>query len=294
MSIIINSFETKDFFTAMSLANLDFKVMTENEPVVLSSRGDLIKIPGHIHFNNSTNKYLGWTSDKYTVISNLDAFDFAEHFYDKVTWIDGGQDLTGRQFLVGELETVDIVREKYTPIISLQNSFNGKHRTLVSFSIRRETCQSHLSFSVPKSKNNILIKHNKKLVDKIDFSNYIINELEAYVKEITKCAQYYSVEELTANEIDKILSALFFTSFDMKDFVVRRINNQKNQFLDAYDKLSFKNTKWGVIIAYANFFTHQVCDSDKKSVKFNDKLKSDVLFNSTKVFDEIITKIEKR
>lgn len=295
-STIKKMFETKDVFEAMALSGLDFKVVTETNPTMAKADGNNIVIPGHIHYNADKNEYLGWTSDRYTVTPNNEAFDFTDEFHGKVTWIQGDHDLSGRYFLVGELDKVTILGDTFTPYLSVQNSFNGRYQIAVAISTLRDSTQSQLSLPIQGYQNNINIRHQKGYQAKVDTAKKVLESADSYLEEFGRVAESYAKQKVSKIQLSKILDEVFPISADAKDFVAQRIEQQKNEFIMAYnaeENSNFRGTVWGLVMAYADYMTHRTATSQKKAQKFEDKLRSDLTFNGNDIFGDFISKAQK-
>lgn len=295
-STIKKQFETKDVFEAMALSGLDFEVITETCPTMARPDGNNILLPGHIHYNADKNEYLGWTSDKYTVTPNKEAFDFTDEFHGKVTWIQGDKDMTGRFFLIGELDKITILGDTFTPYLSVQNSFNGRYQIAVSISTLRDSTQSQISLPIPSCQNNITIRHQKGYQAKVDTAKKVLESADSYLEEFGKVASGYAKQKISKIQLSKVLEEVFPISPDAKDFVAQRIEQQKNEFLVAYntnENSNFRGTVWGLVMAYADYMTHKSPTSAKKKEKFEDKLRSNLTFNGNEIYGDFISKAQK-
>lgn len=295
-STIKRQFETKDVFEAMALSGLDFEVITETCPTLARPGGNNILLPGHIHYNADKNEYLGWTSDKYTVTPNIEAFDFTNEFHGKVTWIQGDKDMTGRFFLIGELDKITILGDTFTPYLSVQNSFNGRYQIAVSISTLRDSTQSQISLPIPSCQNNITIRHQKGYQAKVDTAKKVLESADSYLEEFGKVASGYAKQKISKIQLSKVLEEVFPISPDAKDFVAQRIEQQKNEFLVAYntdENSNFRGTVWGLVMAYADYMTHKSPTSVKKKDKFEDKLRSSLTFNGNEIYGDFISKAQK-
>lgn len=295
-STIKKMFETKDVFEAMALSDLDFEVITETMPTMAKADGNNIALPGHVHYNADKNEYLGWTSDKYTVTPNKEAFDFTDEFQGKVTWIQGDHDSTGRFFLVGELDKVTILGDTFTPYLSVQNSFNGRYRIAVAISTLRDSTQSQLSLPIPGYQNSINIRHQKRYQAKVDTAKKVLESANSYLGEFSQVAEGYAKQKVSKIQLSKILDEVFPISLDAKDFVAQRVEQQKNDFLVAYnaeENSNFRGTVWGLVMAYADYMTHKTAASPGKVQKFEDKLRSDLTFNGNGIYGDFLDKAQK-
>lgn len=294
-STIKKMFETKDVFEAMALSDLDFEVITETMPTMAKADGNNIALPGYVHYNADKNEYLGWTSDRYTVTPNKEAFDFTDEFQGKVTWIQGDHDLTGRFFLVGELDKVTILGDTFTPYLSVQNSFNGRYQIAVAISTLRDSTQSQLSLPIPGYQNSINIRHQKRYQAKVDTAKKVLESANSYLGEFSQVAEGYAKQKVSKIQLSKILDEVFPISLDAKDFVAQRVEQQKNDFLVAYnaeENSNFRGTVWGLVMAYADYMTHKTA-SPRKVQKFEDKLRSDLTFNGNGIYGDFLDKAQK-
>ena len=243
----------------LAKAGLDYTVTTT--PVFTEFNGQKIQYPNKVMTvrENDGHPY-GIVSERYVPMQNKDAFDFINYIDDDITFVKAGETSTGLIYMIGEINEMDILGDKFKTYAIFQNSHNGRYQLAMSICPLRIVCQNQFNLSFKESNSTFLIRHTKSMDRKISLAAETLNSISHYMKVFNDKAQLFANQKVSESNITKFLNFMFPTDETMAQKTIERVEEEKTKFLKAYnaeDNMNFKGSAWGLINGLTDYITHQ-------------------------------------
>ena len=231
----------------------------EKKPMgYLDSDGNFRRVKGDSTVVDEFGRAYGAVSDNYGVIDNAQALGVVEYI-DGFTTEKYGSLSNGMQFIIGKVEDMDILGDKFSTYLIFRNSFNGRYPLEMAICPLRIVCQNQLSIGFKTAQNAVHIRHTSKATERIEEAHRIMLGTANYLQELNKRAERWAGVKIAPSDISFIASQLFPITEDMSDRQKNSVNEKLAQFVKAGlsdDLTNFKGTAWGVIQQYADYLTH--------------------------------------
>ena len=219
---------------------------------------DGLQIPGVSATVDDNGHVFGIVSNKYVITQNDEAFSFMDEIPD-LSFVKAGMTHTGMVYVIGELPSVNILGDNYTPYVIVQNGHNGKYNIKATICPLRIVCQNQFSYAFSHSTNVVSIRHSRLTEEKLaDARSTLIASANA-MSSIASDAEKYASMSIDDISFYRLVNNLFVVADDASDRLKDSVMLRKNAFIRAYestDNANFHGTAWGVINAYADYLTH--------------------------------------
>ena len=237
----------------LSVADLDYHVSKSpvytNEGLLIPGVSATVSDRGHI---------FGVVSNKYAVTQNEDAFSFMDEI-DGIKFVKAGMTYTGMIYAIGELPSVRVLDDNFTPYVIVQNGHNGRYNIKATICPLRIVCQNQFAYAFAHSANTVSIKHSALAEGRLSDAHATIIASANAMSTIAADAERYAALPINDITFYRVVSNLFKIEDDATERVKNNITLKKNAFIRAYeaqDNANYRGTAWGVINAYADYLTH--------------------------------------
>ena len=198
---------------------------------------------------------------------------------------------TGLCWVVGQLPSIKILGEDYTPCIVLQNSFNGDYKVRANIVALNTANYAQFNIALPGVANTIAIRHTASLPSRMKQGQEALVCVREYMDGLRKVAEKYADIKMDKTQIEMFVSVLFPIKENMNETAKANVIKQRQAFLACYDESGNKahrGNAWGLIRAYADYTTHTIKKNTKN--KFECKFMDTTLSN--KRFGSFLKKLE--
>ena len=282
------STNTKKISDALKAVGLDFEV--EKRPIFFGP--DMKKIADKFAtVRTDKDGYLGIVGKGYEICQNETAFAFADYIDEKLKFTRGGMTYSGLCWVVGQLPSIKILGEDYTPCIVLQNSFNGKYKVRANIVALNQATWSQFNIGLAGIASTLTVKHSSSLPYRMKQGQETLTSVREYMDGLRKAAEKYANIKMDKNQIEMFVNVLFPVKENMNDTAKANVIKNRNAFLACYDDAGNKahyGNAWGLIRAYADYTTHTIGKDTK--TKFERKFMKTTLSN--KKFGGFLKKLE--
>lgn len=282
------STNTKKIADALKSVGLDFEV--EKRPLYFGP--DMKKISDKFATVRTDKEgYLGIVGKGYEICQNETAFAFADYIDEKLKFTRGGMTYAGLCWVVGQLPSIKILGEDYTPCIVLQNSFNGRFKVRANIVALNQTNWSQFNIGLAGIANTISILHKASLPYRMKVGQETLIGIREYMDGLRKVAERYAGIKMDKTQIEMFVNVLFPVKENMNETTKMNVFKKRNAFLACYDDAGNKahwGNAWGLIKAYADYTTHVTSKNTKN--KFETKFMETTLSN--RGFSGFLKKLE--
>ena len=282
------SANAKKIADALKAVGLNFEV--EKRPIFFGP--DMKKIADKFATVRTDKEgYLGIVGKGYEICQNETAFGFADYIDEKLKFTRGGMTYSGLCWIVGQLPSIKILGEEYTPCIVLQNSFNGKYKVRANIVALNTANYAQFNMSLAGIASTLTVKHSSSLPYRMKQGQETLTGVREYMDGLRKAAERYAGIKMDKTQIEMFIEVMFPIKENMNETAKANVIKQRKAFLDCYDDAGNKahwGNAWGLIRAYADFVTHTIGKDTK--TKFERKFMKTTLSN--KKFGGFLKKLE--
>jgi len=212
--------------------------------------------------------YMGIVGKGYEICQNETAFGFADYIDEKLKFTRGGLTYSGLCWVVGQLPSIKILGEDYTPCVVLQNSFNGKYKVRANIVALSTANYAQLNIGFHGLANTIAIRHTSSLPSRMKQGQAALVTVREYMDGLRKAAEKYANIKMDKNQIEMFVSLLFPIRENMSETVKAGILKKRQEFTACYNDAGNKTHRgdaWGLIRAYADYTTHTIGGNKTKT-----------------------------
>lgn len=261
---------TSDLHTALKDLDLDYTVRTTEAGGVAD--GSFIRLPNRLlTYRDDTNEAFGIVSERYQVIQNQEAFSFIENI-DDLQLTHGGHTSWGSVWMIGKLPEVKILDDAVQPNLIFQTSHDGSVPMKATICMLRLACQNQFTHSFNDSPATVRIKHVGNVESKLEEAAQVLRSVDKYIRSYQAQAEFLATKKVTPEFFNKVLDKFFAIPEEASTRAINRAEEDRQDFLDAYhadDNGNFIGTRWGLINAYTDYFTHKEVRDPQNSFLWN-------------------------
>lgn len=239
-------------------AGLDYAVIAS--PLFTEMNGKKIEIKSNNVIMKSTGDICGVVSDKYVPMQNKDAFDFINYINEDIHFVKAGETKSGLVYVIGELNEMNILGDKFKTHLIFQNSHNGKYQLAMSICPLRIICQNQFNLSFKESNATYLIRHTKNVESRMAIASESLHKISDYMNSFKQKAELFAQQKVDATQVTKFLNYMFPEKENMSDKALIKLEDEKAKFLKAYnseDNQNFKGSAWGLLNGLTDYITHK-------------------------------------
>lgn len=242
---------------AIELAGLNWKV--DSNPIF-----DMFwnPIKGYrANTRSSDNSVLGIVTDKYEIVQNIDAFDFADNLIgEELRYETAGSLKKGRViWLLAKMPERYICEDKFESYMCFANSHDGTGAVKIAMTPIRVVCNNTLNIALHDAKRSWSTKHMGNMNAKLSEARHTLELANEYLDILSTEADKLANEKMTDNEIRETLDKMFPVADDASDRQKQNIQNAKDGIMICMirpDIKKFLNSKWGFINAVSDYVGH--------------------------------------
>ena len=244
---------------AIELAGLNWNV--DSNPI-FDMFGNPIK--GYkANTRSSDNSVLGIVTDKYEIVQNVDAFDFADNLIgEELKYETAGSLKRGRViWLLAKMPERYICEDKFESYMCFANSHDGTGAVKIAMTPIRVVCNNTLNVALHNAKRSWSTKHMGNMNAKLSEARHTLELANEYLDILSTEADKLANEKMTDDEIRETLDKMFPVSEDASDRQKQNVQNAKDGIMICMirpDIKKFLNSKWGFINAVSDYVGHSV------------------------------------
>lgn len=239
----------------LKAANLDYTVV--KEPVYLH---DGILVPSRIAtLKQETREPIGLVSERYEVYQNADAFRFLEEI-PNIKFVKAGETYNGMVYIIGELPSLTILNDTFTPYVIFQTSHNGWFSLRATICPLRIVCQNQFAMSFKDMQNTISIRHSSRIDSCIAEAQQLLKDTAIYMQGFTNTAEELALLKVNDADRNRIVDAFFESTKAITDRQKDALAEKKARLNMCYtddDNANFTGTAWGIVNAFTDYETHR-------------------------------------
>lgn len=260
----------KNVSEVLHAANLDYTV--EKQKMVTESGIEVQRRFATIaHYADDSTRYLGDVGENFTICQNADAFSFVDEIHDDIKFVKAGETHNGLIYVIGELPSIDVLGDKVTPHVILQNGHNGRFQLKSTIVPLRIVCQNQFNISFKESPNTITIMHSSQLESRIVAAKKLLQGAAEYMEAFKANAEFLAGVKTSHQACLKIINDFFMQDVRTEDMtpkqiekVQEKISRMKTAYLTE-DNQNFHGTLYGLVNAATDVITHKEIRPSEKS-----------------------------
>ena len=249
---------------ALKAAHLNWEV----DKVPILSSLDLSPVPNHYTVvRKDTNQPLGVVGNRYTPISNAEAFKFFDAALGK------GQGQIETIGALGQGERVWCLAQmpdtfeaiKGDPVerfLLCWTSHDGSKSMEVMFTSIRVVCNNTLNAALQGASHKFSIRHTVNFESKVNQAARMLYTSERYWEKMKEACQHLAHQSVTRVEVGMFLEAMF-PSMNDDGTIKPRVPEGRSKVIRLMDEgrganlPGVRGTKWGLYNAYTEYLDHE-------------------------------------
>lgn len=262
----VNAFGTVDISSAnnvneaLQLSMLDWNV---DSKIIYNENGEPYE-RFRANVRESDGKLLGIVTDRYSIVQNIDAFDFVDNLVSEGFEFDrAGQFRDGRSiWVMGSLPKTQILGDDISNNVVFVNSHDGSSGVKVMMTPVRLICSNMLNLALRKADRIWATKHTGGIYTKLEEAKYTLGLVNKYMEELNNEAERLANIKISDADIEAIFDIIY--PVDINKDSERKINNVsivKDNFIQCYnaaDIAQFRGTVYGAVNAMSDLISHKV------------------------------------
>lgn len=252
--------EVTDYIKMLDLAGLsNWNVREEDLNVVTSPNAEFVTpAKAIVATMPKGDVVLGVTGERYTIVSNEDAFKFLQSLHDGARWetagaIKGGRVVFGsiafdRDFVLDPNGVADVVKS----YLLVHTSHDGSTALGGGITPTRVVCQNTLNVALGNVKNTFKIRHTSKVDERMAAEAALWRQANTYMDAFEAEAQVLYQTKATTDQFMSIVDGIFPKPEENKKGAQTKWENRRGLFVQAWNgapNAGIKGTAWGVFNA---------------------------------------------
>lgn len=245
---------------ALKKSGLDWSVIQQP---IYTSKG--ILIPNYkANVRDKDNSILGIVTDRYTVVQNVEAFEFTDNLLGEGVRYETAGSLVGgrRVWLLAKLPEKYIINgEKIEPYLVFSNSHDGSAAITASMTPIRVVCQNTLNLALRQAQRSWSFKHVGNLQGKLHEARETLELAHGYMGELGKDIDILNRIKLTDSKAINIIQDDLAPMPDNATALQKKNVNQVREdmitrYFEAPDLKSLPKNGYRLINAISDYATH--------------------------------------
>lgn len=265
------SMRETDIDNVLVKAGLDYSVIAN--PLYTELGNEKIEVKSNRVIMKDNGSVCGVVSDKYVPMQNKDAFDFIRYINEDITFVKAGETKSGLVYVIGELNEMNILGDKFKTHLIFQNSHNGRYQLAMSICPLRIVCENQFNLSFKESNATYIIRHTKNVESRMGIASETLHKISEYMESFKAKAELFASQKVDATKVTKFLNYMFPEKEGMSEKAILKLEDEKAKFLKAYnaeDNQNFKGSAWGLLNGLTDYITHK---EFKRKVELPDEKK---------------------
>ena len=276
--------------SVLEKANLNYEVV--KQPIYTNFNGEEVLINDRVAtVNKNTGEVLGIVSPKYQICQNEEAFDFVNNV-DGVEFIKAGQTHTGMVYVIGRLNEMEVLGDKFTPYLIFQNGHNGNYTMKTTICPLRVVCQNQFNYAFKESPNTISIHHSSQYQGRLVEAQRLIQGTVEYMNNFKNTAEELATLKIGKDDdVKNIINAFFTVKTNATDRQIVTAEEARTELFNTYmaeDNANFTGTAWGLVNGFSDYLTHK----ETKNTKTKDESKFMTVTFDPKMFMAFVNHVK--
>ena len=251
--------------SVLEKAKLNYEVV--KQPIYTNFNGEEVLINDRVAtVNKNTGEVLGIVSPKYQICQNEEAFDFVNNV-DGVEFIKAGQTHTGMVYVIGRLNEMEVLGDKFTPYLIFQNGHNGNYTMKTTICPLRVVCQNQFNYAFKESPNTISIHHSSQYQGRLVEAQRLIQGTVEYMNNFKNTAEELATLKIGKDDdVKNIINAFFTVKTNATDRQIVTAEEARTELFNTYmaeDNANFTGTAWGLVNGFSDYLTHKETNNTK-------------------------------
>ena len=276
---------------AIVAAGMDWAV--EQQPLVTES-GVTTNLLANVRSDNKA--FLGAVTGKYTIVQNVDAFDFMDELssqevvYETAGVLGKGENV----WLLAKMDNYKILGDDMTGYLCLTNSHDGKGSIKMAVTPIRVVCQNTLNLALANAKRTWTTRHMGDFKAKRIQAAQTLGLYENYMSLFNVEAENLAKIPVSVDKASKMVNDIFplaeDTSTRKENNIVDARQELMYRFTEAPDIANFRYTGWGFMNAVTDYVGHT---APKRSTDtFEERRFKNVVLNGSGIVDRALTLVK--
>lgn len=244
---------------ALELAGLNWTVTQES---IYTNEETLIE--GYkANVRSSDKSVLGIVSNRYSIVQNNEAFEFADNLLGEGVRYETAGSLAGgkRVWLLARLpKTYIILGDKIESYLVFSNSHDGNGAVRVAITPIRVVCQNTLNLAMIEARRMWSTPHVGKMEAKLAEAKQTLLHAEHYMHGLNKEAGNLAAKTLSDKEVRLFIEGLIEMPEKATDIQSNNIYKLRNElacrYYEAPDLKGMPKSGWRMMSAVSDFTTH--------------------------------------
>ena len=276
--------------SVLEKAKLNYEVV--KQPIYTNFNGEEVLINDRVAtVNKNTGEVLGIVSPKYQICQNEEAFDFVNNV-NGVEFIKAGQTHTGMVYVIGKLNEMEVLGDKFTPYLIFQNGHNGNYTMKTTICPLRIVCQNQFNYAFKESPNTISIHHSSQYQGRLVEAQRLIQGTVEYMNNFKNTAEELATLKIGKDDdVKNIINAFFTVKTNATDRQIVTAEEARTELFNTYmaeDNANFTGTAWGLVNGFSDYLTHK----ETKNTKTKDESKFMTVTFDPKMFMAFVNHVK--
>lgn len=232
---------------------------------------------------DGTDRIVGVTSDRYSIIQNKQAFSLLQPFLDLGGAIlQGGMTMQGMCFMVLECgNRGTVLGDDFRYYVCAMNSFNGKFPMAVFITPVRVVCQNMFR-KLMKNDNVMSIKHASNGSDRVEQAKLASSSMASFISDFHERANELMLKKASPYDFASMLFKYpNKNSVKNYDRSCERVDEMREVFVNEYvmapDNMDNIDNMWGMANAYYDYMSHRPEAKNMWEDDWNDRRLSGIM-----------------
>lgn len=213
-------------------------------------------------YRTDLNVPLGMVKNKYTIVQNLEAFDFFDGAIgkNKAIWQTAGCFGNGERIFVSAKlpRNIYVNGDPVENYLVFTNSHDGSSGVKILFTPIRVICQNTLNAAIATSTNYVSFRHTQKVHDKIDLASEILGICDDKIRFLDQKYSQMNKVKMSDDAADKVFANLILNEKELDTIkstghtIKQIINRDWNAIADSHISMKKLNTITGIKDYYYN------------------------------------------
>lgn len=245
----------------LSIANLDFKVKSENCYYMYDGEYELVpRVLANIR--EDTGELFGVVSNRYRICQNEQAFDFINYISSEIQFRKAGMTRNGIIYIIAELQSTMCLQEEYKNYVIFRNAHNGKFPLQATISPMRVVCENQFNSIFSNSDNNVYIKHLSSLESKLQMAKEVLKGYAQTIIELDEKLKKYAKMNFSYTQFSKFIELAFPITEEMSSSIADK-QDDKRRVLDYAYKYDDNQNYIGTLLGALNATTYYDSHADE-------------------------------
>ena len=206
---------------------------------------------------------LGIVGKKYSIVQNVEAFEFTDELLGHgVKYETAGSLMGGKKiWLLSKLQnSIKLAGDDTDIYLVFYNSHDGKGSVRVFVTPVRVVCNNTLNMALNNVKRNWSTIHVGSIQEKLQEAARTLEMTNTYIEQLAEHADVLTNKTMNDEAVTKFIEELFPVDDDLTERRKNNIYELRDRLYACYDKTSdlqkFKGTAWGILNAVSDFVGH--------------------------------------